>query len=115
VRRRLRHVTRGIGCNAEIIIQKTNPKRKPSKSHDLYEQYKSATTVREMLALGGRRGDISYDIAHGWIKFKDPELNRRFCGGAAAKEEPPDAGDSDDDEVVPPPKQKKSDQFLTVK
>jgi len=57
----------------------------------------------------------SYDIAHGWIKFKDPELNRRFCGGAAAKEEPPDAGDSDDDEVVPPPKQKKSDQFLTVK
>ena len=67
-----------LSLNAEIIIQKTNPKRKPSKSHDLFEQYKFANNVKEMLSLGGRRGDVSYDIAHGWIKFKDPDLERRF-------------------------------------
>lgn len=55
-----------------------------------------------MLALGGRRGDISYDIAHGWIKFKDPELARRFTGAALSdakkqedEKEEQDAADAD--------------------
>ena len=37
-----------------------------------------------MLALGGRRGDVSYDISHGWIEFEDPGLQLRFTGAPAA-------------------------------
>lgn len=50
----------------------------------LYEAYKKAGTLREMLALGGRRADISYDLGHGWITFEDPELARRFSFKASA-------------------------------
>ena len=50
-----------------IEIQKDNPKKAGTKSAELYDLYKFATTVKEMLALGGRRGDVAYDIAHGWI------------------------------------------------
>jgi len=90
-----------------IEIQKDNPKKAGTKSADLYDQYKGAGTVKEMLSLGGRRGDVSYDIAHGWItrvpaappsfrassrthrrrRFPDAELNRRFCGADAKEEE----------------------------
>jgi len=61
-----------------------NPKKPGTKSADLYDLYKSASSVREMLALGGRRGDVSYDISHGWIEFEDPGLQLRFAGAPAA-------------------------------
>ena len=52
-----------------------------------------------MLALGGRRGDVSYDISHGWVEFDDPGLQLRYCGAPAAMaplpEEPPP-------QIVPP-------------
>jgi hypothetical protein len=54
------------------------------RSHELYDKYKVARTVREMLALGGRRGDVAYDVSHGWITFVDPDIARR-CAGAAAR------------------------------
>lgn len=41
------------------MFQQVNPKRAGTKSHNLYELYKKAKTVREMLSLGGRRADIS--------------------------------------------------------
>ena len=69
-----------IQMDYAIEIQKDNPKKAGTKSAELYDLYKFATTVKEMLALGGRRGDVAYDIAHGWITLVDPELNRRFCG-----------------------------------
>lgn len=56
-----------IQMDYAIEIQKDNPKKAGTKSADLYDQYKGAGTVKEMLSLGGRRGDVSYDIAHGWI------------------------------------------------
>ena len=96
-----------IQMDYAIEIQKDNPKKAGTKSADLYDQYKGAGTVKEMLSLGGRRGDVSYDIAHGWItrvpaapppfrassrthrrrRFPDAELNRRFCGADAKEEE----------------------------
>mmetsp|Transcript_13333 Transcript_13333/g.45626 ORF Transcript_13333/g.45626 Transcript_13333/m.45626 type:complete len:279 (+) Transcript_13333:78-914(+) len=76
-----------IQMDYAIEIQKDNPKKAGTKSADLYDQYKGAGTVKEMLSLGGRRGDVSYDIAHGWITFPDAELNRRFCGADAKEEE----------------------------
>ena len=100
-------VRRMIQMDYAIEIQKDNPKKAGTKSADLYDQYKGAGTVKEMLSLGGRRGDVSYDIAHGWItrvpaappsfrassrtyrrrRFPDAELNRRFCGADAKEEE----------------------------
>ena len=67
-----------LSVDAKCVILKVNPKKKPSKSHDLYEGYKTANSLKEMLSKGGRRGDIAYDIAHGWITLLDPELARRF-------------------------------------
>lgn len=67
-----------LAGGAIIAFQQTNPKKAGTKSADLYDKYKSATTFREMLNLGGRRADISYDLTHGWIAFEDPEMARRF-------------------------------------
>ncbi|KAJ8613412.1 hypothetical protein CTAYLR_002274 [Chrysophaeum taylorii] len=51
-----------LSVNATVMIQQANPKRPGTKSHALYEKYKKATTLREMLTLGGRRPDISWVI-----------------------------------------------------
>ena len=77
--------SRLITMDYAIEIQKDNPKKAGTKSADLYEAYKVATSIKEMLSLGGRRGDIAYDIGHGWITFPDPELARRFSGLAEEK------------------------------
>jgi len=73
-----------IRLDARIRIQRVNPKKPGTKSADLYDLYKGASSVREMLSLGGRRGDVSYDISHGWIEFEDPGLQLRFTGAPAA-------------------------------
>ncbi|KAJ1447037.1 hypothetical protein M885DRAFT_544299 [Pelagophyceae sp. CCMP2097] len=68
-----------LAANVAIKIQFHNPKRPATKSHELYDKYKVARTVREMLALGGRRGDVAYDVSHGWITFVDPDIARRYA------------------------------------
>jgi len=91
-----------LGTNARITFQQDNPKRHGTKSHNLYETYKKAKTLKEMLSLGGRRADISYDLAHGWIQFDDPELARRFAVAKAAEAKQPDGKKPDDDPESPP-------------
>jgi len=78
-----------IRLDARIRIQRVNPKKPGTKSADLYDLYKGASSVREMLSLGGRRGDVSYDISHGWIEFENPGLQLRFTGAPVAPEPTP--------------------------
>ena len=40
-----------------------------SKSHSRYEAYRSATSVREYLQLGGRRADLQYDLDHSYVAY----------------------------------------------
>ena len=56
-----------LGDDTRIDVQQDNPKRAGSKSHTRYEAYKAATTVGQMLAMGGTRGDIANDVDHGYI------------------------------------------------
>jgi len=93
-----------IRQNYAIEIQKDNPKKVGTKSAELYDLYKAAASVKQMLDMGGRRADVAYDINHGWITFVDPDLNARFTGGAALTDEPPraDEPDSDDEAEAEP-------------
>lgn len=59
------------GVNAAVEYQQDNPKRPGTKSHKLYEAYKQAKTLREMLKLGGRRADISC-VFRAWTKQTMP-------------------------------------------
>ena len=56
-----------LGDEVRIDVQQDNPKRAGSKSHTRYEAYKAATTVGQMLAMGGTRGDVTNDVDHGYI------------------------------------------------
>ena len=77
-----------IDGNYAILCQQRNPKKAGTKSALLYDQYKGAECVRDLLSLGARRADIPYDISHGWITLVDPEMQKRFspkqgAGGAS--------------------------------
>lgn len=57
--------------NPTFTIQQENPKRPGSKSHGRYEKYKSATSLEELLDLGGTKGDYNHDLKKGYIVLKD--------------------------------------------
>ena len=79
-----------IDGNYAIQIQQRNPKKAGTKSALLYDQYKGAENIRDMLALGARRADIPYDISHGWVTLVDPTLQKRFSPPpTAAAPDPP--------------------------
>ena len=89
-----------IDGNYAIQIQQRNPKKAGTKSALLYDQYKGAESIRDMLALGARRADIPYDISHGWVTLVDPTLQKRFSPPpTAAAPDPPskEAVEDDDD------------------
>jgi hypothetical protein len=54
--------------NKRFVFQPINPKQPKTKSHQLYEQYKSATNLDEFLDSGGRYADIPWDSFHGYLK-----------------------------------------------
>ena len=53
--------------SASLTIQKANPKRPGTASHERYERYKGAKTLDELLELGGSRADFNHDKAKGFI------------------------------------------------
>ena len=55
--------------NKLFIFDQTNPKRMNSKSHALYESYKTATNLDNFLGAGGRYADIPWDAFYGYLKF----------------------------------------------
>jgi hypothetical protein len=69
LRSRLVHRTRE-GLNRKIQVLKENPKKPASSAHQRYEKYKVAKTVQQFFELGGAPGDLSFDVARGWIKFR---------------------------------------------
>ena len=88
-----------IDGNYAIQIQQRNPKKAGTKSALLYDQYKGAESIRDMLALGARRADIPYDISHGWVTLVDPTLQKRFSPPpTAAAPDPPSKEVVEDDE-----------------
>ena len=95
-----------IDGNYAIQIQQRNPKKAGTKSALLYDQYKGAENIRDMLALGARRADIPYDISHGWVTLVDPTLQKRFSPPpTAAAPDPPskEAVEAEDDDDEGPP------------
>ena len=56
--------------DAPIHFKMTNPKKLGSKSYERYEIYKTATTLKEMLSLGGKYADMKYDYEHEYFSFE---------------------------------------------
>ena len=53
-----------------FVFKQNNPKRENTASYDRYERYKTATTLSEMLVLGGTRADYKNDLKKGYIKLE---------------------------------------------
>ena len=51
-----------------FVFNQTNPKRLHSKSHALYESYKTATNLQNFLGAGGRYADIPWDAFYGYLQ-----------------------------------------------
>ena len=84
-----RFVDRLVDGRARIRVRAENLKRPGSWSHALYEEYKRARDCAEFVALGGRRADVSCDLARGFIELLDDEWREAYAaefarGGAAA-------------------------------
>lgn len=69
-----RLVLKLIQVNAAVEFVDSNPKRPGTKSHDLFNKYSQASTVNEILQHGGRKADVSFDLARGYVKLTDPTL-----------------------------------------
>jgi hypothetical protein len=67
-----------INIDAPCSVEQRNPKLPGSRVHALYERYRSATTIKEMLRLGARRGDIFNDIARGYTSLTTPLHARQY-------------------------------------
>mmetsp|Transcript_13546 Transcript_13546/g.40339 ORF Transcript_13546/g.40339 Transcript_13546/m.40339 type:complete len:275 (+) Transcript_13546:195-1019(+) len=55
--------------SAACTVQQENPKKGVSAQR--YDRYKAATTLGEILDLGGSRGDIGNDLVRGYIQIED--------------------------------------------
>ena len=69
-----------MDLDAVVEFSQTNPKSAGSKSHALYEAYKTARSLNAMLRLGGRRGDIYNDMQRGYLRPVDPNLFAELTG-----------------------------------
>lgn len=57
--------------SAVITVLVANPKKKGSASWDRFQLYLTTQgTVGDYLAAGGRRADLDWDVAHGFISVK---------------------------------------------
>ena len=65
-----------IKHDLKIEIEQKNPKKKGSKVYDKYELFKSATTYKELIELGGSRGDYLAEFKSGNLVCErtDPDL-----------------------------------------
>ena len=61
------------GEEKTIMFEQTNPKRFPGASHQRYEAYKKATTVKEALDFGAKAADLEYDRRKGYLVEGNPQ------------------------------------------
>jgi hypothetical protein len=53
-------------------VREGNPKAFGTDAHRRFDLYSVGMTVFQFLAAGGRRGDINYDVARGYIRVDLP-------------------------------------------
>ena len=68
-------IDRLIDADVPITVNQTNPKQAGSESHQIYERFKPATTMQELIRLGGTgaadlRKRISWDMARGYVRVR---------------------------------------------
>ena len=56
--------------DTRIYVNQNNPKRLNSKARTRYERYKRASTLKELLDLGGTRKDALHDVRKGFVSFE---------------------------------------------
>ena len=91
------------GVSDGIHIEQENPKRAGTASYERYERYKTASTLEEMLQLGGTRADYKYDMAKGFLVVLQGSAGAvsRSGGGSAASSSSPSQGDAAPVEAAP--------------
>ena len=91
------------GVSDGIHIEQENPKRAGTASYERYERYKTATTLEEMLQLGGTRADYKYDMAKGFLVVLQGSAGAvsRSGGGSAASSSSPSQGGASPAEAAP--------------
>jgi hypothetical protein len=57
-----------------ISWEQRNPKKIDSKSYERYENYKSATSIKQAIENGATVGDLTWDLKHKYLKLHDPAL-----------------------------------------
>jgi hypothetical protein len=70
-------INRLLAQKAAISIQQDNPKR--GKSREVYEGYKGAGTIDQVLQMGGTKGDLKNDLQKGLILCTDEGLAEEVC------------------------------------
>lgn len=88
--------------NARCALEQRNPKKEGTKSRVLYESYKAACTIGEIVELGGRKADIQFDLQRGYVTLLDDDMreiksrymeNMGKASASAVKERPKAAAD----------------------
>ena len=74
-----------IACDAPCAVDARNPKLPGSRCHALYERYSKGATIKEVMKLGGRRGDIFNDLARGYTVLTNPEHRKWYEDAKVAK------------------------------
>ena len=67
-----------IEQNVTISCQQKNPKRPNTLSNIRYEKYKTATTLKKVIELGGSKRDIAWDIEKSYMAFEDKSHYNEF-------------------------------------
>lgn len=56
-----------LGSATITVVAESNPKRPGTNAHAIFALYQTGMTVAEFLRAGGRRVDLRWDEAHGFI------------------------------------------------
>ena len=59
------------------LLKKENPKRPGTKCYEHFKLYRDGMTVADYLKVGGTRGDVNWDVAHGFIKVVAPAATKK--------------------------------------
>ena len=71
--------------NSRIQYEQDNPKKFGTMSWDRYERYKVASSVAEMMELGGKWADFLFDYSRGYIFIPQGGRYARFQSEAGGK------------------------------
>ena len=67
-----------IDVNARVKMSPLNIRKKRSASYDRYSKYRMASTIQEIVALGGSRKDVAYDLNKGMMTLMERSLREEL-------------------------------------